>query len=72
MRTVDLIVRKDKTASALIHWPSAVASGLKALLHAASARSTPDLWQATADALKRLTPTDCRNYLIAAGYDETW
>ena len=44
---------------------------LKALLRAAEARTIPDLWQAIADALKRFTPTECRNYLAAAGYDAT-
>jgi hypothetical protein len=31
----------------------------------------PDLWQAIADAIKRFTPVECRNYLVPAGYDET-
>ena len=44
---------------------------LKALLRAAAARTIPDLWQAIADALKRFTPDECRNYLMAAGYDAT-
>ena len=44
---------------------------LKALLRAAEARTIPDLWQAIADALKRFTPAECRNYLAAAGYDAT-
>lgn len=44
---------------------------LKALLRAAAARTMPDLWQAIADAIKRFTPAECRNYLIAAGYDAT-
>jgi transposase len=48
-----------------------VFSKLKALLHAAEARTMPDLWQAIADALKRFTPNECRNYLVAAGYDAT-
>lgn len=48
-----------------------VFSKLKALLRAAEARSMPDLWQAIADALKRFTPNECRNYLVAAGYDAT-
>jgi len=48
-----------------------VFSKLKALLRAAEARTMPDLWQAIADALKRFTPNECRNYLIAAGYDAT-
>jgi transposase len=42
---------------------------LKALLRAAAARTISDLFQAIADALKRFTPADCRNYLAAAGYD---
>ena len=44
---------------------------LKALLRAAAARTIPDLWQAIADALRRLTPQECANYLAAAGYDAT-
>ncbi len=48
-----------------------VFSKLKALLRAAEARTMPDLWRAIADALKRFTPNECRNYLIAAGYDAT-
>ena len=44
---------------------------LKAPLRAAGARTMPDLWNAIADALKRFTPTECRNYLAAAGYDAT-
>ncbi len=46
-------------------------SKLKALLRAAAARTLPDLWQAIAHALKRFTPDECRNYLVAAGYDAT-
>ena len=42
---------------------------LKALLRAAAARTIPDLWQAIADALRRVTPQGCANYLAAAGYD---
>ena len=42
---------------------------LKALLCAAAAQTMTDLWQATANAIKRLTPLECRNYLTAAGYD---
>ena len=38
-----------------------VFSKLKALLRAAAARTMPDLWQAITDALKRFTPTECRN-----------
>lgn len=48
-----------------------VFSKLKTLLRAAEARTLPDLWQAIADALKRFTPNECRNYLVAAGYDAT-
>ena len=48
-----------------------VFSKLKALLRAAEARTMPDLWQAIANALKRFTPNECRNYLVAAGYDAT-
>lgn len=48
-----------------------VFSKLKALLRAAEARSMPDLWRAIADALKGFTPNECRNYLVAAGYDAT-
>jgi len=44
---------------------------LKALLRATAARTMPDLRQAIADAIKRFTPAECRNYLIAAGYDAT-
>ncbi len=44
-------------------------SKLKALLRAAAARTILDLFQAIADALKRFTPGQCRNYLAAAGYD---
>jgi transposase len=46
-------------------------SKLKALLRAGAARSMPDLWQAIANAIKRFTPDECRNYLVAAGYDAT-
>ena len=46
-------------------------SKLKALLRAAAARTMPDLWQAIADALKRFTADESRNYLLAAGYDAT-
>ncbi|WP_456761017.1 IS630 family transposase [Bradyrhizobium sp. USDA 4011] len=46
-------------------------SKLKALLRAAAARTMPDLWQAIASALKRFSPEECQNYLVAAGYDAT-
>ena len=34
-------------------------------------RSMHDLWQAIANAINRFTPDECRNYLVAAGYDAT-
>ncbi|WP_166302526.1 IS630 family transposase [Bradyrhizobium sp. 2S1] len=46
-------------------------SKLKALLRAAAARTMPDLWQAIANALKRFSPEECQNYLVAAGCDAT-
>ncbi|MBR1034640.1 IS630 family transposase, partial [Bradyrhizobium liaoningense] len=46
-------------------------SKLKALLRAVAARTVPDLWQAIANALKRFSPQECQNYLVAAGYDAT-
>lgn len=46
-------------------------SKFKALLRAAAARSMHDLWQAIANAINRFTPDECRNYLVAAGYDAT-
>jgi hypothetical protein len=46
-------------------------SKLKALLRAAAARTMTDLWQAIANALKRFSPDECKNYLAAAGYDAT-
>ncbi len=42
---------------------------LKALLRAAAARSVPDLWETIKSALDAFTPSQCRNYLTAAGYD---
>jgi hypothetical protein len=42
---------------------------LKAALRAAQARTIPDLCQAIADALRRLTPQECANHLAASGYD---
>jgi transposase len=42
---------------------------LKALLRAAAARTMLDLWQAIANALKRFSPEECQNYLVASGYD---
>jgi transposase len=42
---------------------------LKALLRGAAARTIPALWEAIAAALDRFTPTDCRSYFIATGYE---
>ncbi len=42
---------------------------IKALLRTAAARTVPDLWAAIRTAFTRFTPTECRNYLAAAGYD---
>jgi transposase len=42
---------------------------LKALLKKAAARTLDGLWQAIAGALDTFTPTECRNYFEAAGYD---
>src|SRR4029079_2885830 len=44
-------------------------SKLKALLKKAAARTLQDLWQAIADTLPLLTAHECRNYILAAGYD---
>lgn len=42
---------------------------LKALLKRAAARTVAELWQAVAASLAAFTPTECRNYFLAAGYD---
>ena len=42
---------------------------LKALLRGVAARTIPTLWQAVAAALDRVTPDECQNYFIAAGYE---
>jgi transposase len=43
---------------------------LKALLlRGVAARTIPTLWQAIAAALDRVTPDECHNYFIAAGYE---
>ena len=42
---------------------------LKALLRTAAARAVPDLWRAISDAFAAFSPTECRNYITAAGYD---
>lgn len=42
---------------------------LKALLRKAAARTVDDLWNAIGHALPQLTPRECANYFIAAGYE---
>ena len=42
---------------------------LKAILRQAAARTVDDLWDAAAQSLDEFTPTECRNYFAAAGYD---
>lgn len=44
-------------------------SKLKALLRKAAKRSLDALWATVAEAIKALTPSDCRNYFAHAGYD---
>jgi transposase len=44
-------------------------SKLKALLRRAAARTLPELWKAIADAINQFTPSECRNFFQAAGYD---
>ena len=41
---------------------------LKAALRKAAARTTPQLWDAIADAVAAFTPAECENYFHAAGY----
>jgi len=41
---------------------------LKALLRKAAARSKDELWQVIAEALDQFSPTECRNFLLNAGY----
>ena len=43
---------------------------LKHLLRTAAARTVPDLWAAIREAFTGFTPTECRNCLTAAGYDD--
>ena len=45
-------------------------SKLKALLRKAAARTKDDLWDAIASAIQAFTPTECKNYFAAAGYDQ--
>jgi transposase len=42
---------------------------LKALLRGVAARTIPALWGAIAEVLDCFTPTECRNYFIATGYE---
>ena len=42
---------------------------LKALLRSAIARTVPDLWTASRHAFASFSPSECRNYLTASGYD---
>ncbi len=41
---------------------------LKAILRKIGARTVDDLWQAIGNALDEFSPTECRNYLVNAGY----
>lgn len=42
---------------------------LKAILRAKAARTVTDLWDTIKQAFRHFTPNECRNYLVAAGYD---
>ena len=42
---------------------------LKALLRKTAARTIDDLWNLVGDCLAQFSPTECRNYFQAAGYD---
>lgn len=44
-------------------------SKLKSMRRKAAARTVPELWDATRDALPRFTPNVCTTYFIAAGYE---
>jgi transposase len=44
---------------------------LKALLRKAAERTREGLWQTIGSLLATFTPTECRNYFAAAGYDTT-
>jgi transposase len=44
-------------------------SKLKAGLKKTAARTVDDLWDAIAQGIDTFTPTECRNYFAAAGYD---
>ena len=42
---------------------------LKAFLKKTAARTVDDLWDAIAHGIETFTPTECKNYFAAAGYD---
>ena len=44
-------------------------SKLKSFLKKTAARTRDDLWEAIAKGIDLFTPTECRNYFSAAGYD---
>ncbi len=44
-------------------------SKLKAFLKKTAARTIDDLWDAIAVGIDTITPTECENYFVAAGYD---
>lgn len=44
---------------------------LKALLRKAGERTVDDLWSTIVRLIDQFTPTECRNYFAAAGYDAT-
>lgn len=44
-------------------------SKIKALLKKAAARTLTDLWDAIRDAIDAVTPSDCRGFFTAAGYE---
>ena len=45
-------------------------SKLKAILRQAAARTVDDLWDVIAQSVSTtFTPSECRNYFAAAGYD---
>lgn len=44
-------------------------SKIKALLKKAAARTVTDLWDAIRDAIDAVTPTDCRSFFTASGYE---
>lgn len=44
-------------------------SKIKTHLRAVAARTLPDFWNAIRDAINAVTPSDCRSYFAAAGYE---